>query len=117
MDFNKYMEESSRTTASLDNKLMDNLHYTMGMVTEAVELIDVFKKHVAYGREIDWVNIVEELGDFCWYLANFCRINNLDFGEILDINIAKLKARYPERFDEEHANNRNLDIERKILEG
>lgn len=71
---------------------------------------------MAYNKPIDLVNIQEELGDLCWYLANFCRINNFDLEKILDNNIAKLRARYPEKFTQENAINRNLENERKVLE-
>jgi hypothetical protein len=51
-----------------------------------------------------------------WYVANICNINKWDLREILETNINKLEARYPEKFTEDKALNRNLDIERKILE-
>jgi NTP pyrophosphatase (non-canonical NTP hydrolase) len=109
------MNKASRTDANLGGE-MDNVHYIFGMLTELGELADIFKKNIAYKKTIDWVNAKEELGDFCWYLANFCKKNDLDLEEILDTNIAKLEARYPEKFTEEKAINRNLDAERKILE-
>jgi NTP pyrophosphatase (non-canonical NTP hydrolase) len=116
LDIKTYTEKSSRTCANLPSKQLDNLHMTMGMVTEVGELIDVFKKDLAYDKPFDWVNVKEEVGDLMWYVANFCRINNLDLEEILQINIDKLTTRYPEKFDVHKANNRDLDAERKILE-
>lgn len=46
-----------------------------------------------------------------------CEIYSLDLGEIMDININKLKARFPLNFTNENALNRDLDKERAILEG
>ena len=115
MRFKEYMEKASRTDANLGG-VMDDVHYVFGMLTEIGELADVFKKNIAYGKEIDWVNVKEEIGDTLWYLANFCRKHDFDLEEILDTNIAKLEARYPERFTEEKAINRDLDKERTILE-
>jgi len=116
MDIKTYIEESGRTSAELENRLLDNLHYLTGMMTEVGELVDPFKKFMAYRKMIDFVNVQEELGDLMWYVANFCRINNFDLEKIMDNNIAKLRARYPEKFTEENAINRNLEKEREILE-
>lgn len=46
-----------------------------------------------------------------------CEIYNLNLSEIMDININKLKARFPNNFTQEHALNRDLEKERAILEG
>jgi len=116
MDWKTYQEEAERTTARLEPAILNNLHYTMGLATEVGELLDVFKKHIAYGKPIDWVNVQEECGDFLWYFFNFLRINGFDFEEILQKNIDKLYVRYPEKFDADKANNRDLLHERKILE-
>jgi NTP pyrophosphatase (non-canonical NTP hydrolase) len=112
----EYVEFTEQTCAKLENKQLDNLHMVLGMVTETGELADVFKKNLAYNKEMDWVNIKEEVGDLCFYIASFCRINNLDWEEILETNMKKLKSRYPEKFSQERAINRNLGAERKILE-
>jgi len=116
MNFKQYTKETERTSAVLETETLNNLHYLLGMATEVGELLDIWKKNIAYKKEIDWINVVEELGDITWYFSNFIRINNIDFEEILNINISKLRARYPEKFTEEKAINRNLDAERKILE-
>lgn len=51
-----------------------------------------------------------------WYVANICNINKWDLREILETNINKLEARYPEKFSNELAINRDLSKERNILE-
>jgi len=116
MNFKEFQVLSARTAASLGNKQLDNIHMILGNVTEAGELADVFKKELAYKKEPDWVNIKEEIGDQMWYIAGLCTINNLDFEEILDLNVQKLRVRYPELFTEENAKNRDLEKERDILE-
>jgi len=115
MDIREYEINAKKTLADLPLD-KQNIHLILGMVTEAGELADVFKKYVAYGREIDWVNVTEEIGDLMWYIINFCTTNNLNFFDILEANIAKLQARYGGKFSAEKANNRNLAVERKILE-
>jgi hypothetical protein len=156
------------------------LHGLMGMCTEAGEVIDALKRSIFYGKELDAVNVAEEVGDLCWYLAIICDVLDLDFdkevegamefndtaefrpllliatelnavcggnlvtfntqgqphiikplfylmdeiideldadwGNICETNIAKLKARYGDKFDAHKAINRDTDKEREILE-
>ena len=116
MDIKEYLQNTERTRSKLSNKQLDNIHMAFGLVTEVGELVDTLKKELAYGKEIDWVNFQEEIGDILWYIAGFCNINGFDLEKIMDINIDKLKSRYPEKFDSNHAINRDLNRERKILE-
>ena len=116
MEINKYQEEASRTCASIDGGLLDDMHMVLGMQTEVAEIADVYKKHIAYGKELDLVNIKEELGDVVWYIANMCNYHGWDLRDILVINISKLKIRYPDSFTSENALNRDLISERKVLE-
>ncbi|MDO7847655.1 MazG nucleotide pyrophosphohydrolase domain-containing protein [Hymenobacter sp. M29] len=89
---------------------------TTGMVTEVGELVDVFKKNLAYGKPIDWVNVEEEVADVMWYLVNFCRINHINLEKALYNNIQKLKVRFPDKFTGEAAINRDTTKERVELE-
>ena len=52
----------------LNPKQIRMLHSSIGLCTEAGELIDQLKKHIYYGRELDEANIKEELGDAMWYI-------------------------------------------------
>jgi len=138
----------------------------LGVLTELGELLDIFKRHLAYEKPIDIVHLGEELADICWYAVNkmdlmsttapmilytppgrislpdiFSRIKwyykcelqtkekdmldlcftiacsyGLDFPQLLENNINKLKVRFPEKFDTEKALNRNLEAERAELE-
>jgi len=114
MKLNDYVEWTENTSAKLPIHL-DEYHMLMGMTTEVGELTDVFKKALAYNKEIDWVNVQEEIGDLLWYIAGFCRINSFNLEEIIERNVEKLEFRYPEKFTEYHAKNRDLPSERKIL--
>ena len=117
MEINTYQEKAARTLAKIDGNILDDLHMILGMQTEVAEIADVYKKCIAYKKPRDFVNIKEELGDAMWYIANLCNMHGWDLRDILDTNIAKLEARYPEKFTEEQALNRNLSVERQILEG
>lgn len=185
MKAEQYAKEVVRTLKVLPTLEENLLHISYGITTEIGELVDIYKKKLAYGKEIDLVNLKEELGDIQWYVfngLNFLKfnINNIDeeskvnliyfpnneyktkglllglsfysselfkdlsedeisvikidlliiykivklickdYGfemeNIFDININKLKVRFPEKFTQEAALNRNLDKERKSLE-
>lgn len=92
------------------------LHGAMGVVTESGELMDALKKHIYYGAELDKTNVKEEIGDLLWYVGILCDTLGLTFEEVFETNIAKLKARYGDKFNETGALNRNLEKEREILE-
>jgi len=107
------------------------LHAVMGISTEAGELLDAIKKYLFYiktdekGRP-DLVNIIEELGDLFWYIGVLAdAVSDLDDqlltgGEVimhaLERNVQKLRSRYPKKFDEVLAENRDLKLERTVLE-
>lgn len=97
------------------------LHACMGKVTECEELFDGAMKSFMAGETPDWPNIVEEGGDGCWYdgvLASLTeKYAEVDYKGMHDLNIAKLRKRYPEKFSEDAAVNRDLEGERKVLEG
>ncbi len=91
-------------------------HAVMGLVTEAGELMDQIKKSKIYGRELDTINLIEELGDIMWYSALLCDELETDFEDVWERNVKKLAARYPEKYSHEKALNRDLKTERDILE-
>lgn len=116
MNLKEYAKEAIRTDAPLSSLEEHDMHMVLGMVTEAGELADIFKKNLAYNKPIDWINAQEEIGDLIWYVSNFCKARGFDLEKILETNIKKLSARYPEKFTEYLANHRDLGEEREILE-
>lgn len=97
--------------------MLQLLHANMGVCTEAGELMDVVKRFLIYGKPADVTNIIEEVGDMFWYLSLIARSCGFTFEEAKARNIAKLRARYPEKFTELAALNRNLDKELEALGG
>lgn len=97
--------------------LMRLLHASQGLCTEVGEFMDQLKKHIFYGAELDPINLAEELGDFMWYVGVALDEIGCPMNEMLQRNIEKLAARYPNRFKEQDALKRNLKKERRILEG
>lgn len=126
MDNKTYIKDSERTETmdfgSIRRRLEKTdtiriIHMAMGLVTEAAEIMDALKKHLFYGKDLDLVNLAEEMGDQFWYLAGMARVlGYTDFDQIMQTNIDKLRARFPEKFTEESALVRDLDKERGILE-
>jgi NTP pyrophosphatase (non-canonical NTP hydrolase) len=92
-------------------------HAAIGAVTEAGELMNAIKRAKIYGKTLDRVNLVEEAGDVMWYLAILADDLGVSFEEIWEKNIAKLRQRFPDKYSDEHCLNRDIEAERKILEG
>lgn len=79
----------------------------MGLCGESGEAIDIVKKHLHQGHPLDKEKLVKELGDIAWYLAETAYALDVDLDEVLEGNIAKLKARYPEGFATERSVHRD----------
>lgn len=126
MNNKEFLEQASKTEnfeayeklsgLGLSNKTFRLLHAAIGISTEAGELLDIFKKKIYYDKDIDKVNLHEELGDILWYIAIICNSQKISLEELMDINVKKLKARYGEIFKKDDALNRNLDHETNIME-
>ena len=78
--------------------------------------MDALKKSTYYGRDLDVVNVKEEAGDILWYLAILFDELDTTFEEEMDRVINKLRTRFPEKFTESDAFNRDLEQERNVLE-
>ena len=78
----------------------------MGLCGESGEAIDIVKKHLFQGHELDRQALSKELGDIAWYLAETAYALDIPLDAILKANIAKLKERYPEGFDASRSVNR-----------
>ena len=70
----------------------------MGLCGESGEAIDIVKKWLAQGHELDKERLAKELGDIAWYLAETAYALDIPLEKILQGNIDKLKKRYPEGF-------------------
>lgn len=90
-------------------------HAALGLAGEAGELCGAVERWLYYGRDLDKVNVKEELGDCLWYLALACNALGLELADVMAANVLKLRARYPERYTDEHARARDLDAERRAL--
>lgn len=78
----------------------------MGLNGESGEVIDVVKKHLFQGHELDKTKIEEELGDVMWYVAEICEALDLSLDDVLAKNINKLQKRFKNGFTKEESINR-----------
>tara|TARA_B100000941_G_scaffold281572_1_gene249144 strand:- start:210 stop:611 length:402 start_codon:yes stop_codon:yes gene_type:complete len=84
----------------------------IGLSGEVGEFNEIIKKCLFQGKELDEdtvAHLKSELGDIMWYIAQGCLALNTDIEELIDINTAKLKDRYPGGFDEFRSDNRDED--------
>ena len=82
------------------------IHGVMGLCGESGEAIDLVKKHLAQGHELNKEQLAKELGDIAWYLAETATAIGYPLEDILQMNIDKLKKRYPDGFAVERSVNR-----------
>ena len=82
----------------------------LGLCAESGEFTEVIKKIILQGKPYNAENVFHlkrELGDICWYLAQACMALDTTFDEIIEMNVEKLKARYPGgEFDVHKSENR-----------
>lgn len=107
MTGNEYQKLAARTiNEDLSNK--DKvLHALHGMAAEVGEIHSVYQKGYQ-GHEFDSNEMKKELGDLLWFIAEYCTVFNWNLEDIMQLNIDKLKARYPEGFSEEKSINREV---------
>lgn len=92
------------------------IHGTIGKATEAVEEVELLFKTIFGFDKFDAVNMLEEIGDGGWYDAIRLKLLGSDFPTEQRRNIAKLRKRFPQNFNEYDAQNRDLFAERAVLE-
>ena len=103
MTINEYHSLAMRTlNPELDRKDV-LINSVMGLCGESGEAIDIVKKWLAQGHELDKEHLAKELGDVAWYLAEAATALNIPLEEIFEANIEKLKKRYPEGFQTERS--------------
>ena len=101
MTINEYQKLAMTTQNPARSERDVLLNGVMGLCGESGEAIDIVKKWLAQGHELDKAHLAKELGDIAWYLAETATALGLTLEEILQANIDKLRARYPEGFSTE----------------
>lgn len=100
----QYQAAAQRTSTGSDkDKLVNGC---MGLCGEAGECIDILKKHMHQGHELDKAHLTEELGDVLWYCAELATGLGVTLDQVAQRNLDKLQRRYPEGFDPARSVNR-----------
>jgi len=115
VDFEKYTEfvdavtsSESKSSESFSVRLRELyseglpverlLTAAVGMSAESGEFIEIVKKMIFQGKPVNEENLFHlkrELGDVMWYVAQACMALDTSFDEIVEMNVEKLKKRYP----------------------
>ena len=103
MTGNEYQKAALRTAFSGLDSLSYNLliNGVMGLCGESGECVDMVKKFLFQGHELNREELAKELGDVAWYLAVTAHAIGYPLDTVLEMNVEKLKQRYPDGFDPE----------------
>jgi NTP pyrophosphatase (non-canonical NTP hydrolase) len=104
---NEYQKLAARTINPMLTMHEQYMHALHGMVGEIGELHSIYQKRYQ-GHIFDEAHAKKELGDLLWFIAEFCSAYGWNIEDIMQLNIDKLRARYPEGFDAEHSLNRKV---------
>lgn len=106
MNVKQYQEQAARTLIkepgfeiSGEQQMLN--WCALGLAGEAGEVVEHIKKGVFHQHGVDRDRLGKELGDVLWYIAGLCSTLELDLGDVMQANIDKLKARYPDGFNSE----------------
>ena len=98
MTFEEYQKKAITTAhIAYDDPLMQNSVWVMGIAGEAGEIVEKWKKAVAYREgnfdDDQWSDFKKEFADVIWYIAVLAESLGLSLEEIMEQNIAKLADR------------------------
>ena len=99
MTVNEYQVLAMTTLNPALDKKDVLINGVMGLCGESGEAIDIVKKWLAQGHDLDKEKLAKELVDIAWYLAETATALELSLEDIFEANIEKLRRRYPEGFD------------------
>lgn len=106
MNANEYQKLAMTTLNKELSKKDVLINAVMGLCGESGEAIDIVKKHLHQGHELNKEKLIKELGDIAWYLAEAAYALDINLSDVLEGNINKLKTRYPEGFSVDKSINR-----------
>lgn len=99
MQINEYQNLAMKTLNKNLKKEDVLINGVMGLCGESGEVIDIVKKHLHQGHQLNKEDIIKELGDVAWYLAEVAYAIDVDLETVLIKNIEKLKKRFPNGFE------------------
>lgn len=109
MTINEYQNEAMRTAAGMNHESDEQmlLNGVMGLAGESGECVDMMKKYLFQGHELDKEHMAKELGDVSWYIALSAHALGYDLETIFQMNVDKLRKRYPNGFEQERSLHRD----------
>lgn len=97
MTFDEYQKQAITTLIVNPDPLMDKTILAMGVAGEAGEVIEKWKKIVAYKDGVvsgeDRAEMGKELADVIWYIAVLAERLGLSLDELMQQNLDKLASR------------------------
>ena len=99
MQINEYQNLAMKTLNKNLKKEDVLINGVMGLCGESGEVIDIVKKHLHQGHQLNKEDIIKELGDVAWYLAEVAYAIDVDLETVFIKNIEKLKKRFPNGFE------------------
>lgn len=105
MTANEYQRLAARTINYELDDAEKAEHALHGMVGEIGEIHSIYQKYFQ-GHEIDIDHLMKETGDLLWFIAEYCTAHGWNLEDVMQMNIDKLKARFPEGFEADKSLNR-----------
>lgn len=99
MQVNDYQKAAMATLNPALDKKDVLINSVMGLCGESGEAIDIVKKWLMQGHELDREHLVRELGDVAWYLAEAATALDVPLEAVFQGNLDKLRQRFPNGFD------------------
>ncbi len=99
MTVNEYQVQAMTTLNGALSRKDVLINSVIGLCGESGEAIDIVKKWLAQGHDLDKAHLAKELGDIAWYLAEAATALDIPLEDIFQANLDKLKKRYPQGFD------------------
>lgn len=106
MTLDEYQALAGRTAGAQMGRQLRLTISGLGVAGEAGEVADIIKKHVGHNHPLDEDKLKNELGDVLWYVADLARTLGITLSSVAEMNVAKLKKRYPDGFTSERSINR-----------
>lgn len=117
MTGNEFQKAALRTASGMNYEHHGMLmNGALGLCGESGEVADIVKKAAFQGHDLDVAHVAEELSDVAWYLAVSAHAIGYDLDTIFEINVNKLKARYPDGFDADRSIHRP-EYEQEVAHG
>ena len=98
LDYAALLTRMNKLELEDDCNLSQLLTAALGLTAESGEITEIVKKILLQGKPYNEDNVFHmkrELGDICWYIAQACMALDTTFDEIIEMNVDKLKKRYP----------------------